>query len=29
MQVILKKDVQNIGEQGELVTVKDGYARNI
>lgn len=28
MQVILKKDVQNLGEQGELVTVKDGYARN-
>ena len=28
MQVILKKDVQNIGEAGDLVTVKDGYARN-
>ena len=28
MQVILKKDVQNIGEVGDLVTVKDGYARN-
>ncbi len=28
MQVILKKDFQNLGEQGELVTVKDGYARN-
>ena len=28
MQVILKKDVQNLGEAGELVTVKDGYARN-
>ena len=28
MQVILKKDAQNLGEQGELVTVKDGYARN-
>lgn len=28
MQVILKKDIQNLGEQGELVTVKDGYARN-
>ena len=28
MQVILKKEVQNLGEQGELVTVKDGYARN-
>ena len=28
MQVILKKDVQNLGEAGELVSVKDGYARN-
>lgn len=28
MQVILKKEVQNLGEQGDLVTVKDGYARN-
>ena len=28
MQVILKKDVQNLGEAGELITVKDGYARN-
>ena len=28
MQVILKKDVQNVGEAGDLVTVKDGYARN-
>ena len=28
MQVILKKDVQNIGEAGEVVNVKDGYARN-
>jgi large subunit ribosomal protein L9 len=28
MQVILKKEVQNIGEAGDLVTVKDGYARN-
>ena len=27
MQVILKKDVQNIGEVGDLVNVKDGYAR--
>ena len=25
---ILKKDVQNLGEAGELVNVKDGYARN-
>ena len=28
MQVILKKDVQNLGEAGYLVNVKDGYARN-
>ena len=28
MQVMLKKDVQNLGEAGELVNVKDGYARN-
>ena len=28
MQVILTKDVQNIGEAGDLVNVKDGYARN-
>lgn len=28
MQVILKKDVQNLGEAGDLITVKDGYARN-
>ena len=28
MQVILKKDVQNLGEACELVNVKDGYARN-
>ena len=28
MQVILKKDVQNLGEAGVIVNVKDGYARN-
>ncbi len=28
MKLILKKDVQNLGETGDLVTVKDGYARN-
>ena len=28
MQVILKKDIQNVGEAGEIVNVKDGYARN-
>ena len=29
MQVILKKDVQNLGGAGEIVNVKDGYARNL
>lgn len=29
MQVILKKDVQNLGEAGDIVNVKDGYARNL
>ena len=28
MEVILRKDVQNVGEAGDIVTVKDGYARN-
>ena len=28
MEVILTKDVQNIGEAGDIVKVKDGYARN-
>ena len=28
MQVILKKDVQNLGEAGDMVNVKEGYARN-
>lgn len=28
MELILKKDVQNIGEAGDIVNVKDGYARN-
>lgn len=28
MQVILRKDVQNLGEAGDVVNVKDGYARN-
>ena len=28
MQVILRKDVQNLGEAGDVVSVKDGYARN-
>ena len=29
MQVILKKDVQNLGEAGDIINVKDGYARNL
>ena len=28
MQIILRKDVQNLGEAGDMVNVKDGYARN-
>lgn len=28
MEVILRKDVQNTGEAGDVVVVKDGYARN-
>ena len=28
MEVILRKDVQNVGEAGDMVNVKDGYARN-
>ena len=28
MKVILKKDFQNLGEAADIVTVKDGYARN-
>ena len=28
MEIILTKDVQNIGEAGDIVKVKDGYARN-
>jgi large subunit ribosomal protein L9 len=28
MDVILRQDVENLGRTGELVTVKDGYARN-
>lgn len=28
MQIILKKDVENLGKAGAVVSVKDGYARN-
>ena len=28
MQVILKKEVQNLGEVGDVINVKDRYARN-
>lgn len=28
MKVILREDVYNLGKSGELVSVKDGYARN-
>jgi len=28
MEIILKQDVNNLGSKGDIVTVKDGYARN-
>jgi len=28
MQVILQENVRNLGDAGDIVTVKDGYARN-
>lgn len=28
MKVILIKDVENLGEEGDIVTVKDGFGRN-
>lgn len=28
MKVILRKDIENLGRMGDVVTVKDGYARN-
>jgi large subunit ribosomal protein L9 len=28
MKVILRQDINNLGQMGEIVTVKDGYGRN-
>ena len=28
MEIILREDVQHLGKTGEVVKVKDGYARN-
>ena len=28
MEIILKQDIANLGYKNEIVTVKDGYARN-
>ncbi len=28
MKVILRQDIENFGKTGDIVTVKDGYARN-
>jgi large subunit ribosomal protein L9 len=28
MKIILKQDVDNLGEAGQVITVKDGYGRN-
>ncbi|MCM8778799.1 MAG: 50S ribosomal protein L9 [Candidatus Omnitrophica bacterium] len=28
MKIVLRKDLDNLGKFGEIVTVKDGYARN-
>ena len=28
MQIILIQDIENLGQKDDLVTVKDGYARN-
>ncbi len=28
MDIILKEDIDNLGHEGEVVNVKDGYARN-
>ncbi|MCS7203091.1 MAG: 50S ribosomal protein L9 [Thermodesulfovibrio sp.] len=28
MRIILKEDIQGLGKAGQIITVKDGYARN-
>ena len=28
MDIILKEDIQNLGHKNDIITVKDGYARN-
>ncbi len=28
MKIILREDVERLGERGKIITVKDGYARN-
>ncbi|MEN2985817.1 MAG: 50S ribosomal protein L9 [Thermodesulfovibrionaceae bacterium] len=28
MKIILKEDIQGLGKAGQIITVKDGYARN-
>ena len=28
MEIILKQDIQNLGHRDDILTVKDGYARN-
>ena len=29
MEVVLLQDVKNVGKKGDVVTLKDGYARNL
>ncbi len=28
MKIILRKDIENLGREGDILTVKDGFARN-